>query len=106
MSEFTERETGDTTYLDFPFALYAALGGRRIAREGWNNKNQWVCYMPPTVIPSGMVNGRTRVFIPSGDLNVGGYFVILTAQGTWQPGWVPSQADMLAKDWVAIYDDQ
>ena len=40
--------------------------------------------------------------VPTGDLRVGAYIVMWTAQGVWQPGWLASQADMLADDWVVV----
>lgn len=88
--------------MTFGEALEAAKRGERIARAGWNGKGMWVCYMAPVVIPAGMVNSRTRAFGVVGDLNVGGYFVMWTAQGVWQPGWLASQADMLADDWEVV----
>jgi len=88
--------------MDFGKALEAAKAGQRIAREGWNGKGQWACYMPPVTIADGLVNGRTRKFVPEGDLHVGGYFVLWTAQGIWQPGWVASTSDTLSEDWTVI----
>ena len=32
-------------------------------------------------------------------------FVMHTAQGTEQPGWLASQADMLSDDWVVVDED-
>lgn len=78
-----------------------AKDGHKIFRSGWNGKNMWVCYMPPVTIFEGLVNGRTKKFVPNGDLKVGGYMVMWTADGTWQPGWLASQTDMLADDWDA-----
>lgn len=90
--------------LSFSSALAELKDGKRAARAGWNGKGSWVCYMPPVQIPDDAVNARTRRFIPSGHLNVGGYFVMYTAQGIWQPGWLASQADMLADDWTILED--
>jgi len=58
--------------------------------------------MPPVVIPAALVNGRTKTFVPSGDLNVGGYFVMWSSQGVWQPGWLANQPDMLSSDWEVV----
>ncbi len=88
--------------MNFGQAIEKAKSGERIARAGWNGKNMWVCHMPAVVIPEGMVNGRTKKFVPTGDLNVGGYFVMWTAQGTWQPGWLAAQPDRLADDWDVL----
>lgn len=87
--------------MTFAEALEAALDGKRITRTGWNGAGQWVCYMQSVTIPEALVNGRTKEFVPSGDLNVGGY-VIMNAQGTWQPGWLASQGDLAARDWEVL----
>ena len=88
--------------MKFGDAIEEARQGKRIQRAGWNGKGMWVCHMAPMVIPEGMVNTRTRSFGVSGDLRVGGYFVMWTADQTWQPGWLASQADMLAEDWATL----
>lgn len=90
--------------MNFGEAIEAAKAGHRIQRAGWNGRGMWVCYMPPVTIPEGMVNGRTRKYVPTGDLNVGGYFVMFTAHGMWQPGWLAAQPDMLAEDWSTLPD--
>lgn len=88
--------------MNFGEALAALKNGNRVARAGWNGKGMWLAHMPPVVIPEGMVSGRTKKFAPAGDLNVGGYLVMWTAQAVWQPGWLASQADMLAEDWTVV----
>lgn len=58
--------------------------GGSVQREGWNGKGMYI-YL--------------------GDFAFYGLeptFVMRTALGKFQPGWVPSQADMLATDW-SIY---
>lgn len=85
--------------MNFGQAIDYLKSGHTVARAGWNGKGMWLAFMPPVVIPEGMVNGRTKKFVPNGDLKVGGYLVMWTADGTWQPGWLASQADMLAEDW-------
>ena len=64
----------------------------------------FVAYMPPVTIPESLVNGRTKLFVPHGDLNVQGYFAMYTADGKWQPGWLASQSDILAEDWEILDD--
>lgn len=92
--------------LTFGDAVERLKRGRRVSRAGWHEKDTWLAFMPGVVIPDGMVNGRTKKFVPRGDLNVGGYIVLMTAQGVWQPGWVASQADMLAEDWFEVEDSE
>lgn len=88
--------------MTFGQAIEELKKGSRVSRSGWNGKGMWICYMPPVTIPAGMVNERTRRFVGSGDLEVGGYLVMWTAQEIWQPGWLASQADMLADDWKVL----
>jgi len=88
--------------LSFAQAMVALKEGKRVARSGWNGKGMWVCYMPATRIPAELVNERTRKFVPEGDLYVGGYFVLWTSADIWQPGWLASQADLLADDWMIV----
>ena len=88
--------------MNFGEAIEAAKKGERIQRAGWNGKGMWVCHMPAVTIPEGVVNGRTKRFVPTGDLKVLGYFVLRTATGEWLPGWLASQTDMLAEDWSVL----
>jgi hypothetical protein len=100
---------------DIGWAIAQMKQGKRVRRTGWNGKTQWVCFMPPMVVPSEQVNTRTRKFVPDGDLHCGGYFVIYSepkpadpnpkvgstedGRRTWQPGWAPSTGDAQAEDW-------
>lgn len=88
--------------MNFGEALEVLKNGERVARSGWNGKNMWLAYMPGMTIPAGQVNTRTRKFIPEGDVTIGGYIVMYTAQGVWQAGWLASQMDMLADDWEVL----
>ena len=88
--------------MNFGQAIEALKAGKRVSRSGWNGKGMWLALMPSTIIPEASVNERTKPFVPSGDLRVGAYIVMWTADGTWQPGWLASQADMLAEDWEVL----
>lgn len=88
--------------MNFGDAIAALKDEKRVAREGWNGKGMWICLMPAVTIPGVGVNARTRKFVPEGDLHVQPYIVLWTARGDWQPGWLASQADMLADDWAIV----
>lgn len=68
--------------MNFGEAIEALKDGDRVQREGWNGKNMYL-YLD-----------RMPGFDP--------YIVMYTAQGTHQPGWLASQADMLAEDWILV----
>jgi hypothetical protein len=91
--------------MDFGEALRHLKDGDRVARSGWNGKGMWLAFMPGMVVPEALVNERTRAHAPDGDIRVGGYIVMWTVQGVWQPGWLASQADMLAEDWELVEDE-
>lgn len=88
--------------MTFGEAIEAAKVNHKIARAGWNGKGMFVAYMPGVTIPEGLVNGRTKTFVPTGDLHVLPYFAMRTADGKWLPGWLASQTDMLADDWEIV----
>lgn len=94
----------------FSKALELAKEGKKIARAGWNGKNQFVVMMPALYLPpydtqdtNRKVNDRTAKHIGEGTpLDSQPYFALFNAQGKWQPGWVPSQGDLFAEDWTIV----
>lgn len=94
--------------MDFGEALKELKSGKKAAREGWNGKNMFICLMGPLVLPAyntqgtdRKVNDRTAKHIGEDTpLDSQPYFAMWTAQGKWQPGWLASQADLLADDWM------
>lgn len=96
--------------MNFGEAIQAMKDGQKVAREGWNGKNMFIVYMPPLYLPpfntadtARKVNDRTAKWIgEDAPLDSQGYFAMFTAQKKWQPGWLASQADMLAEDWQIV----
>lgn len=88
--------------LSFGQALELIQDGYKVCRAGWNGKGIYIWYVPPIYIAEGMVNNKTAKFVPTGDLRIGGYLAIYTAQGTMEMGYRPTSMDMLAKDWMEV----
>jgi len=96
--------------LSFGEALQELEAGKKVARAGWNGKNMWIVLMPALYLPpynttdtNRKVNDRTAKHIGKDKpLDSQPYIAMWTAQGKWQPGWLASQADMLAKDWGVV----
>jgi len=93
--------------MNFGQALEALKAGKRLRRTGWNGKGMFIALMTSLDIPHGMINGRTKAHVadvlPDGKpLRSQPYLVMWTAQKLWQPGWLASQADMLAEDWEMV----
>lgn len=96
--------------LSFGQAIEQAKAGDAIARDGWNGKGMFVVLMPALYLPpfntqdtARKVNDRTAKWIGEGaPLDCQPYFAMYTAMKQWQPGWLASQADMLADDWCVV----
>lgn len=89
--------------MDFGQALVALKNGEKVARKGWNGKGMWIVLMPSLYLEAGVVNGRTSKHLGQGvDLDSQPYIAMFTADKKWQPGWLASQADVLAEDWEIV----
>lgn len=99
---------------DFGVALHLLKKGHKVARSGWNGKGMFIVlmpalYLPPfnSQLPGAKVNDRTAKHIGKDTpLDSQPYIAMKTATGQWQPGWLASQADILAEDWVVLDDQQ
>ncbi len=88
---------------DFGTAISFLKEGYKVARKGWNGKGMWIALMPALYLEAGVVNGRTSKHLGQGvSLDSQPYIAMFTAMKQWQPGWLASQADMLAEDWVIV----
>lgn len=70
---------------NFGLALHALKDGKRVTREGWNGKNQWLELQVPDV--------NSKMKRP--------YIYISPVDGNLVP-WVASQSDLLAEDWIVF----
>ena len=96
--------------MNFGQAIRVMKKGSKVARNGWNGKGMFIVYMEPLNLPAfstqgteKKVNDRTAKWIGKDTpLEVLPYFAMYTADGKWLPGWLASQTDMLAEDWMVI----
>lgn len=86
--------------MTFGQAIEALKAGKKVTRKGWNGSKMWLVYMPPFIVEEP--NERTRAHGITEAFQCDGYIVMWTAKGTWAPGWLASQADMLSEDWEVI----
>ena len=88
----------ETSGMNFGLAIEAAKKGKKIARAGWNGKNQYVelghdfSYTAPGDIPVRPVQ----------HLDIGSQALVFVGTRGRQVGWLASQADMLADDWMIV----
>jgi hypothetical protein len=91
-------------------AVKAMQDGKAVRRAGWNGAGMFVVLMPPLQLPpyntqgtDRKVNDRTAKWIGEGaPLDCQPYIAMYTAKKQWQPGWLCSQADLLAIDWELV----
>jgi hypothetical protein len=100
-----------TSDLDFGDALRALKRGERVCRAGWNGKGMWLSLSGP---PRGLEVTAERFWSANNAefaRRSGGAAVVLpaitmkTATGEILMGWLASQTDMLAEDWMVLSAD-
>lgn len=90
-----------TDGMSFGLALEAVKMGKRISRSGWNGKGMYVFLADDVEFNT---NADISEFYGAADgCCVASVLVMRTAQGNMQPGWLASQADMLADDWQIVW---
>ncbi len=95
-----------TDGMSFGLAIEALKLGKRVARAGWNGKGMWLVLVPGT--PSaqlregspyhaalGLAECEILPHIDMWTINADGRRAML-------PGWLASQSDMLADDWLLV----
>ena len=80
--------------MTFGEAINAAREGKRISREGWNGKTQYV----ELATCISYVNANGEVINCEHDA-IGNKALAFVGTSGVQMGWLASQADMLAEDW-------
>lgn len=92
--------------MDFGRALALMKAGRCVARSGWNGRGMWVAYSPggDDVPASQIWSPANRAYAESrgGAVDVLPALTMRNAAGEIVMGWLASQSDMLAQDWVEV----
>ena len=83
--------------MNFGEAIKLMKDGKRVKREGWNGKNQYIelatniSYKNPT---GEIINAEHDA--------IGNKAIAFVGTSGVQLGWLASQADMLAEDWLVV----
>lgn len=90
------RHKTEKTNMNFGQAIESLKAGHMVQRQGWNGKGIHIYLEQGRHLPlsAGIEKGTTRIYDP--------VICMYTAQGTHQPGWLASQADILAEDWQTV----
>lgn len=86
-----------TDGMNFGLAIEAAKMGKKIARAGWNGKDQYVEL--GTDFQYDTIGGNGSVVYHE---DIGSQALVFVGTRGRQVGWLASQADMLADDWVIV----
>lgn len=109
--ELLGEETGT-----FGQALESLKRGHLVARKGWNGKGMFIFMRPEDSLPTNMIVNQVKSLPESfkrwvannhGDsetdrIKFTAYLCMKAADGTIVNGWLASQTDMLANDWVVV----
>ena len=82
--------------MNFGEAIKAIKEGKLAQRSGWNGRGMHI-YLEDgysETIKAGVYKDEIREYEP--------VIYMFTAQGKHQPGWLASQADILAEDWQIV----
>ncbi len=88
-----DEKTNAAVMYDFGQALHALKRGQRIARVGWNGRGMWLVLIEP---------GNAMHTSAAGKFDMQPCIGMKTAGDVMQPGWLASQADLLAEDWIIV----
>jgi hypothetical protein len=105
-AEQFEKAYRPTSGMTFGLALEALKLGHRVARAGWNGKGMWLSlsgHLDGRIVEaSGFWSMHNADFAREngGKAKVQPCITMKTAANEIQMGWLASQSDMLANDWI------
>ena len=92
-----EADYRSTEGMPFGSAIELMKSGFRVARNGWNGKNQYI----ELATNISYVNTANEV-VNSEHTAIGNKAIAFVGTSGVQMGWLASQADMLAEDWNIV----
>lgn len=91
--------------MTFGLAIEAMKDGKKVAREGWNGKGMFIYITAGSVVPKKRLKPETAEKLsgfcsPTATINA--HIDMKTADNSVVVGWLASQTDMLAEDWMIV----
>ena len=81
--------------MDFGEAIKLLKQGKRVSRKGWNGKNQYI----ELATNISYINANNETINTEHEA-IGNKAIAFIGTSGVQLGWLASQADMLAEDWI------
>ncbi len=86
--------------MDFGTALMNLKAGHKVSRKGWNGKGQYIELAQNISYQTG--NAEHGTIVNCNHDAIGNKAIAFVGTSGVQMGWLASQADMLAEDWVVV----
>ncbi len=81
-------------------AVEALKQGEKVRRRGWNGMGMFLVYVKGGLTTLKPDTPYARALDEAGfPVEICSHIDMFTTQGAFQPGWLASQADLLAEDW-------
>ena len=91
-----------TSGMTFGLAIEALKRGERVARKGWNGKGMWLILTHGRVVENLEPNSFYERCGFEAPVTICSHIDMKAADGSMVVGWLASQTDMLAEDWVIV----
>lgn len=104
-AQIVERPWEHGEIFDFGGAIRALKLGMKVARKGWNGKGMFLWLKPAATVKSEWCKDpmlKKLADANGGKIEALGTICMFTAQHQILSGWLASQTDMLAEDWVIV----
>lgn len=96
--------------MNFGEALEALKAGKKVARAGWNGKGMYLYLVHGYSVDKENLRNEASIHLPADDgamhgtgvANFLSHIDMRTATGDVCIGWLASQTDMLAEDWLVV----
>lgn len=91
--------------MNFGKALEALKDGKKVARKGWNGKGMHLYLTTGSDVPYSKLKPETQkalISYPQSTVKINGHIDMKAADDSIVVGWLASQTDMLAEDWIIV----
>lgn len=95
---FCLEKNKEEAIMNFGEAIKALKLGKRVARKGWNGEHQFIFLVDGDLLSDAV--GYTDADLGNSLKDCSDALAIYTSNKVVQVGWLASQTDMLANDWV------
>lgn len=102
-----ENETNSGENLTFGHAIECLKNGEKVARQGWNGRGMWLVLVKGTksvTLRDGTTYAKALPSLTECEIlpHIDMWTINASGRRAMLPGWVASQTDMLADDWMVV----